>query len=293
MNFFSQLRLLLWKMWINKKRRPLGTLCEIFLPVLLTSILIFVRDEVEIENQPVTYGISVPVFSIFDVDGLPVSLPGTLDAQDICLNDSGIVKINKFIAVTPDDQNTRWFLGELENYYNYISDQSLLSYYNWNYWSEDVDNFRDLFILLNDTLDWCVNLQNSSCCCSSFIEVLDIFGFDIYDDDQLEVLIAIINVTIVNPDALLDFFDFINDLELLDLSNLTTIEFNVTDPDEIAELLEFVKYIYSYIFFYSKICYFGLFNQKVNLIMEICINLYNRNMYKKIFCFCFGDIYTD
>ena len=127
MNFCDQVRLLLWKMYVMKRRRPLGTLCEIFIPVLLTSILIFVRDEVEITNEPVSYGQSIPVFSIFDVDGLPVSLPGTLESQDICLGG----KINKFIAVTPDDENVRWFLSHLEDYYGYVSNNTLLTYYNF------------------------------------------------------------------------------------------------------------------------------------------------------------------
>ena len=237
MNFCQQIRLLLWKMLVMKKRRLFGTLLEIFLPVLLTSILILIRDEVEITNEPVTYGESVPIFSIFDVDGLPVSLPGTIDAQDICLGN----KINKFIAVTPNDDNTRWFLSHLEEYYHYVSNQTLLDYYDWNYFASNVDNFRDLIIVVNNTLDLCVDFGNNTC--DSFIELLnDAVGLDIYNDEQLEQIIAVINITIsTSPEDIQDFLDFLQDIEFGDFNQ--TIEFNVTDPDEIAELLEFVKFI--------------------------------------------------
>eukprot|EP01083_Nonionella_stella_P314863 1135806_1 len=94
MNFCDQLRLLLWKMYIMKKRRPLCTLCELFLPVLLSTILLLVRDVVVETEQHMTYGISVPIFSVFDVDGLSVSLPGTIDSQNICFGQ----KINKYIV---------------------------------------------------------------------------------------------------------------------------------------------------------------------------------------------------
>eukprot|EP01084_Bolivina_argentea_P158331 275823_1 len=205
MKFFDQLRLLLWKMFIMKKRRALGTLCEIFLPVLLTSILIFVRDEVDITSEPMTYGQSIPVFSIFDVDGLPVSLPGTLDSQDICLGP----KINKYIAVTPNNDNTRWFLSHLEEYYFYVSNQTLFDYYSPQYFLSNVDNFRDLFILINDTLDLCLDytVSNITYECQSFIQTLNnTIGFDIYNDEQMEGVIAAIDISITEtPQQIADF----------------------------------------------------------------------------------------
>eukprot|EP01083_Nonionella_stella_P020203 56003_1 len=171
MDFCGQLRLLLWKMYIMKKRRPLGTLCEIFLPVLLTTLLLYVRDQVDIIEQDMTYGISVPVFSIFDVAGLPVSLPGTLDSQDICFGH----EINKYIGVTPDDDDTRWFLSHLAEYYDYVSAQSLFDYYDWNYVSSNEDNFRDLLILVNNTFDLCAQHYHDSDddSCDSFLDLLN------------------------------------------------------------------------------------------------------------------------
>ena len=65
-----------------------------------------------IEQIDASHGVSIPVFSIFDIDGLPVSLPSTLIYQDICLDGA----INKYIAVTPNDNNTVWFLSYLDEY---------------------------------------------------------------------------------------------------------------------------------------------------------------------------------
>ena len=158
-SFCSQLRLLLWKTWISKKRRGVGTLCEIFLPVILTTILIWVRDEVDIEQIPMQYGVSVPVFSTLDVGGrfaASASLPGVIRRQDICYGS----EINKYIAVTPHNNDTEWFLGELDKFYQYVSSQTILEYYSAAYFLESVGNFRDLFILINNTLDLCIDCSD-------------------------------------------------------------------------------------------------------------------------------------
>ena len=248
MDFCSQLRLLLWKMLLMKRRRMFGTLIELFLPVLLVSVLIAVREEVEIVSMPKEYGLSIPVFSVFNLDGFPVSLPGTLDAQDICLGK----EINKRIAVTPNDADTRWFLGELEKYYHFVSDQTLLDYYNAAYFLDDVDNFRDLFILANNLLDLCVDtttlefpfdtLITVNATCLSFIELLNstIAPIDIYDDEQLETLMGILQLEITDPDVE-EFFDFLQDLNFDDLNATDFLEFNISDADSIAALLEFVS----------------------------------------------------
>ena len=152
-------------------------------------------------------------------------------------------KINKFIAVTPRDNNTRWFLSHLEEYYFYVSDQTLLDYYDWNYFASNVDNFRDLMILLNDTLGLCVNLINDTCCCDSFMQLLNnsAIGIDIYYDEQLEQIIAVVNLTITaTPQDIADFLEFITDLNNLGDLISQTIEFNITDPDIIVGLLQFV-----------------------------------------------------
>jgi hypothetical protein len=48
----GQLGLVLWKNWILKKRRCLGTLIEIAVPVLAIALLILLRDLIKVEDQP-------------------------------------------------------------------------------------------------------------------------------------------------------------------------------------------------------------------------------------------------
>jgi hypothetical protein len=48
----EQLRLVLWKNWILKKRRCSGTLLEIAIPVLAIALLILLRWLLKVEDQP-------------------------------------------------------------------------------------------------------------------------------------------------------------------------------------------------------------------------------------------------
>jgi hypothetical protein len=42
-SFCAQLRLLLWKNWLIKRRKPLSTLFEVVLPVIIMSVLVLAR----------------------------------------------------------------------------------------------------------------------------------------------------------------------------------------------------------------------------------------------------------
>lgn len=243
MKFWSQIGLLLHKVWLMKKRRPLGTAFEIFFPVLLCSLLIYVRDEVEVEVQDRSYGISFPVLSLFS----GISLPTTLKSQEICAGE----ELVGFIGVAPNTSEVRTFLDELEVYYNYVLETTVTDYYNWDYFASDPDNFRDLIILIDQLIPD-----------ADLVDALEDLGININNDNQLEFVIAILNSTIfgISQQQFEDFYAFLTEFEIDDavdsLDNLT-ITFNVSDPDTIGEINEFVC-ISNCIFFSPFVLFYSL-----------------------------------
>lgn len=83
-----------------------------------------------------------------------------------------------------------------------------------------------------------------------------IVPLDIYNDEQMEQLMAVLRLEIDDPN-IEQFIEFLDDLEFDDLNQ--TVEFNLTDPDAIAELLEFVSYSNLHILLFLS-CYLRIAN---------------------------------
>ena len=51
MNKFSQLKLLIWKNFLIQKKHKLGTIFEIFLPIVMVVVLVVIRNFIKSEEM--------------------------------------------------------------------------------------------------------------------------------------------------------------------------------------------------------------------------------------------------
>ena len=267
--FCSQLRLLLWKIWLVKKRSILGTIFEIALPVALCSLLIIVRNNVEIEEQDPFYG---PVFPTYSIQGY-TSFAKTLTNKGIC--GESLTELNKRIGVTPDTPEVRDYLIELERYFNWTIENSIFDIYSIRWFAENPRAIIDIILLLDKNFD------------TNITETFEANGIDIIDETLLEntadILVILVDQlestntsnsteqinTFINEYQALNVTDFrynnrtiryvIDDLgfdipfidnisEIIDLDTVidVDIEGNLTAIQEISRIVNFTEIIEIY-----------------------------------------------
>lgn len=97
MESLRQLRLLLWKNWLVQRRQPIWTVFELVLPVILTVVLVVVRQTVETDRRNTT---------IFD----PYPISGTLEDLFLPVDDGrpmlGECFRPSYVFYAPNTQNT-------------------------------------------------------------------------------------------------------------------------------------------------------------------------------------------
>ena len=86
-SWFAQLRLLLWKNWMLKKRRAGSSLCEILFPLGAICILIMIRALVTIDNVEVEIPVADKQLASMDVPAFLTSM--TCGIPSVSLDDIG------------------------------------------------------------------------------------------------------------------------------------------------------------------------------------------------------------
>jgi len=256
--FCIQLRLLLWKIWKQKTRTVLGFLFEIFLPVILISFLVPIKDLVLDVPREDTYGAGLPLVS--DLQNL--SFPETLSFLTCSVqsrwqtydSSRGLRRSEKRqrqIAIAPDTPEVRQFYQNLSNFYDW-SLQKIPTYHSLS--DLTLEEWVELFNLVNiatdgeaeDLLDLLgVNTSDSLQVGNFLSEVFNVFEERELPSLDFDVFREIIEAVQPNITSLQEFFD---DFEI-DTSDNDQLQefidlisnFTVDIPDNAAELDELLR----------------------------------------------------
>lgn len=120
---FQQVRLLLWKNFVLQKRRPVGTLFEIFVPIALFIVLIGVRNIYSSTNKPETAFCSQYIAALDYSRELQFATAGTVPStsRDFpCSTNIDLTVIRKYNAIgfAPNTAETRQLIDYMRSLFN-------------------------------------------------------------------------------------------------------------------------------------------------------------------------------